>query len=262
MGKTILVIDDDSITAELLLKVVQNKGYNAITASNGKIALEKLSTISDLEVIFCDLEMPEMNGMDFIKAYQASNSAKGVTHPVIMLSSNTKPETVRQIWDVGAFDFIAKPIDYDHLVASLDLAIEHKSREDNKKNFDNISEIEHAGSFIDWEVADRLVKVLGVDVVTDVIRKFESQAFKDIWVIKDFFRNNEFRKIRVLSHRLAGTALNVGLRRVGIKCKVVETLCLNNDANILLLIEELIENIKQDLDIFKFMIKTKKRTVA
>lgn len=254
-SKRVLLIDDDLVTIGMLEKFLLSFGADPVKAANGRVALEKIAAKPGFNLIITDLEMPELNGVEFLKKIRELH----LKIPVIMMSSTPQSDVAQDVWTAGVFDFFAKPLDFSRLRSAIEQAMAVGPAV--PAHTPEIAGLQHIirqnGSFIDWEVAENLVKVLGLEIFRDTVRIFESQAFKDVWVIKAHFKDSDYSRIKTLSHRLAGAALNIGLRRVGIKCKIVETLCAGNDEKILLLIEELIENLKQDLDVLKFMISTK-----
>ena len=116
----ILLIDDDDDDQEIFLTAVQEISdtvqYNSI--SSAREALQKLSTGELVpEVIFLDLNMPLMSGQEFL--FQIKQKEKLSKIPVIIFSTSSDPSTVELTKDLGAYDFITKPGDFDQLVDIL-----------------------------------------------------------------------------------------------------------------------------------------------
>lgn len=108
MGTRVLVVDDAVLFRRIVSEVMAGiPGVEvAGSASNGKLALSRLSTLAP-DLMTLDIEMPEMNGIEVLEALQAAGSTTGV----IVLSSQTKKGsalTVRAL-ELGAFDFLTKP---------------------------------------------------------------------------------------------------------------------------------------------------------
>lgn len=105
---TVLVCDDSALMRNLISRIInENDGMTVgATAMNGRFALEKLSFVKP-DVIVLDIEMPEMNGIEFLKVRRE----RGIDIPVIILSSiATKGAGVTmQCLELGASDFITKP---------------------------------------------------------------------------------------------------------------------------------------------------------
>ncbi|GHT50199.1 chemotaxis response regulator protein-glutamate methylesterase [Spirochaetia bacterium] len=104
----VLVVDDSALMRNLISKMIEaTPGLKVLdTAMNGKMALEKIPRL-DPDVIVLDLEMPEMNGIDFLK----ERRKRGIPCPVIILSSKAEEgaAVTMEALALGASDFIQKP---------------------------------------------------------------------------------------------------------------------------------------------------------
>lgn len=108
--KRILVVDDEENARLALSKILINEGYDVASAGNGREALQYLRN-RDIELIITDLNMPEMNGLSFLRelnhSYPASN--------VIIITAYGEVESYLEAMTLGAFEYINKPIMYDDL---------------------------------------------------------------------------------------------------------------------------------------------------
>ena len=110
--KTILVVDDDDSTVELLAQLLELEGYTVLTASNGKEALESASrTVPGL--IVTDQMMPVMTGAELFRALKSSPRLRQV--PVILITS-APPAAAR---DLHWTELIRKPLDLEALLRSV-----------------------------------------------------------------------------------------------------------------------------------------------
>ena len=110
--KTILVVDDDDSTVELLAQLLELEGYAVLTASNGKEALESASrTVPGL--IVTDQMMPIMTGAELFRALKSSPRLRQV--PVILITS-APPAAAR---DLHWTELIRKPLDLEALLRSV-----------------------------------------------------------------------------------------------------------------------------------------------
>lgn len=112
-SKTILVIDDSTTNVVLLHAVLNNKGYNIETALSVKEAYNIMSKKVP-HLILLDLLMPRMNGFEFLQ--EIKNNDKLSTIPVIVVSALTDNENIKKCKELGAYDFIKKPVDIQSLV--------------------------------------------------------------------------------------------------------------------------------------------------
>jgi CheY-like chemotaxis protein len=112
MPKTILVVEDNSDTRELMHLHLKTEGYNVITASDGREGLY-LASAEHPDLIITDLNMPEVNGLDLIKQLRSLPDFKEI--PIIILTAfglDTQDEAIK----AGASRSVSKPTHFDFLI--------------------------------------------------------------------------------------------------------------------------------------------------
>ena len=110
----ILIIDDEKAIRRALREILEFEGFEIEEAENGKEGFEKeTSTVFDL--IFCDIKMPQMDGMEVLDALMKANSET----PIILISGHGNIETAVQAIKNGAFDFIEKPLDLNRILITI-----------------------------------------------------------------------------------------------------------------------------------------------
>jgi two-component system, chemotaxis family, sensor histidine kinase and response regulator PixL len=113
----ILVIDDSLTTRQNLTLTLHKAGYEVIQAGNGREALEKLRQEPRIQAIFCDVEMPIMNGFEFLNACRKQTPP--INLPIIMLSSRSSEKHRGMAKLLGASDYLTKPYLEQGLLATL-----------------------------------------------------------------------------------------------------------------------------------------------
>ena len=113
MGK-ILVIDDERTIRRALTEILVFEEFEIDEAENGKQGLDKAKTEA-YDIIFCDIKMPEMDGMEVLEGLQKAK----IETPVIMISGHGNIETAVQAIKKGAFDFIEKPLDLNRILVTI-----------------------------------------------------------------------------------------------------------------------------------------------
>lgn len=108
--KRILVVDDEENAREALSKILAHDGYDVSSAKNGVEALNYLRS-KDVELIITDLNMPEMNGMMFLRELNRIHPASNV----IMITAYGEVESYLEALTLGAFEYINKPVKYEEL---------------------------------------------------------------------------------------------------------------------------------------------------
>ena len=124
MSNILLIEDEDSIR-RVLKKVLQedNQSYKFTEATDGQ---EGISTIKkqEFDLILCDIKMPKKDGievLDFIRNHTP-------TTPVVMISGHGNLETAVKAMRMGAFDYISKPPDLNHLLSTVRSALQSKTQ--------------------------------------------------------------------------------------------------------------------------------------
>ena len=112
--KQILVVDDEENMRHLLQTLLEKKGYAVATAENGRVALELLDART-FDTILCDLRMPEMDGMTFLKRVR---DQKIDTTIIIMSAYGTIDQALETI-QLGAYDYISKPFKPAEILLTL-----------------------------------------------------------------------------------------------------------------------------------------------
>ena len=116
----ILVIDDERAIRNTLKDILEFESYTVDVAENGRIGLEKaLSGTYDL--IFTDIKMPEMDGIEFLHTYRAGIQQQGEEAPVVVITGHGSVDSAVESLKSGAFDFIQKPLDLNRLLVTMAL---------------------------------------------------------------------------------------------------------------------------------------------
>jgi DNA-binding NtrC family response regulator len=110
----VLIVDDERAIRRALKEILEYENCQVLEAENGKEGLEMIRSNS-LDVIFCDIKMPLLDGMELLD--QIQNDGNEV--PIVMISGHGSLETAVQAIKKGAFDFIEKPLDLNRILVIL-----------------------------------------------------------------------------------------------------------------------------------------------
>jgi two-component system response regulator AtoC len=109
-GKRVLVIDDEKNMRHMLQIMLNKAGYVAETASDGVDGLERMSK-TEFDFVLCDLRMPKMDGMAFLKTAHEKYPEK----TFIMMSAFGNMDDALEAMKIGAYDYISKPFKTDEV---------------------------------------------------------------------------------------------------------------------------------------------------
>ncbi len=112
----ILLVDDEQANLELFSAILEEEGYRTLSSRTALQALKLLDT-NKPDLIISDIYMPEMGGFEFYEKVQAMPGARSI--PFIFLSALTDRAHMREGKELGADDYLTKPIDIDELVTTV-----------------------------------------------------------------------------------------------------------------------------------------------
>lgn len=118
----ILIIDDERSIRNSMREILGDEGYETDVAEDGKKGLEA-AVATHYDVIFCDIKMPGMDGLEVLAAL----SENEVETPVIMISGHADIQTAVDCIKKGAFDFIEKPLDLNRILITIKNATDKAS---------------------------------------------------------------------------------------------------------------------------------------
>ena len=121
----VLVADDEDDIRKILVKRLETAGYQAITAVNGKEAVE-LATREKPDLVIMDVMMPEMDGFEATRALRSRLETAVI--PVLMLTAKRDKDSELAGLDAGADDYITKPFDKDKLLARIKMLLKRGSK--------------------------------------------------------------------------------------------------------------------------------------
>jgi class 3 adenylate cyclase len=143
----LLVLDENKVNRILLARGLEAQGHRVETAENGKQALEKLRTDS-FDLVLLDIEMPEMNGYQVLETCLQDPELRDI--PIIMTSSLDELDSVVKCIELGAEDYLNKPVNPILLRARVNASLEKKRLRDQQRKLFR--------TFATKEVADELLK--------------------------------------------------------------------------------------------------------
>lgn len=114
MSKTILAVDDSPSVRLMVRTTLSTAGYNVIEAENGEDAFAKSQT-HKIDAILTDQNMPQLDGLGFIRKFRQTAAATGV--PIVFLSTESRDTLKAQAKEAGATGWMVKPFDQQQLLA-------------------------------------------------------------------------------------------------------------------------------------------------
>lgn len=120
----ILVVDDSPVVRRVLSLTLENNGYIVLTAGNGLEAL-KIINQQDVRLVFCDIFMPKMNGIEFLKAVRSHRSKSEL--PIVMLTAAGEDAPHYEAIRAGANSLLTKPASSLEVIATAQSLIKFET---------------------------------------------------------------------------------------------------------------------------------------
>lgn len=114
-----LVLDDSRVMRRIIGSILKTNGYDVAEAGNGREGLERLKELSTPDIVLVDWNMPEMNGLEFVRHLRSD--ARYASVRVIMVTTETEMDQMSVALAAGADDYLLKPVTPDNLGAKLSL---------------------------------------------------------------------------------------------------------------------------------------------
>lgn len=167
----ILIIDDEAPIRASLKEILEYENYQVMEAEDGAEGL-KLATKFAFDVVFCDIKMPKMDGLEVLDALVE----KGIDGRVIMISGHGTVETAVQAIKVGAFDFIQKPLDLNRILLTVRHALDQGQLEQETERLTRKIQTERSTAIVGDSPAIREIVELICTVAPSDARVFITGA--------------------------------------------------------------------------------------
>jgi len=118
MIKKILIVDDSALIHQMYKMVLMRYKCTIVDAQNGRVGLEKLVQHPDIDLVLLDINMPVMNGLEFIKKVKELGTYEHI--PIVISSTEGKEEDTKRGIELGASGYVTKPIQPSDLHAVVE----------------------------------------------------------------------------------------------------------------------------------------------
>jgi two-component system chemotaxis response regulator CheY len=117
MSAKVMIVDDSLMVRQQVRSALDGAGFAVIEAHDGADALGKLVAFPETSLVILDINMPNMNGIEFLQSLRGTEQHSQL--PVVMLTTEGHPELMRQAKSLGAKGWIIKPFKAELLIAAV-----------------------------------------------------------------------------------------------------------------------------------------------
>ena len=122
MGR-LLIVDDNDLNRDMLARRLERQGFEVCLA-DGARELSKRVADENVDLILLDIEMPEISGLDALRTLRETYTA--IDLPIIMVTARNQSEDIVTALDLGANDYVTKPVDFPVILARISTQLSHK----------------------------------------------------------------------------------------------------------------------------------------
>ena len=205
----LLVADDHEANRMVLQRLLEKAGHRVVCVNGAEQVLDLLSD-ADFDAVVVDLHMPGMSGLDMLKQLRVMQASGAPYTPVMVLSADVTPDSIRRCQQAGAYAFLAKPVMAAKLLDTLaEIAA-------NGRALPGSSVVVHSQApqqgVLDTGVLDELAALgMGDNFEQQFIRQCLSDAEDCMVGMGEAGEANQWERLREQAHALRGVASNLGL---------------------------------------------------
>jgi two-component system sensor histidine kinase RpfC len=233
---SILVAEDNRINQKVIGKVLERVGHEVTIVENGEAALQAMDERA-FDLVFMDVNMPVMNGVDATKLYRFG--ALGQKHiPIVALTADATAEVSERCQRAGMDGCLTKPIEPARLIETIDrLVLANRTEESPFRDVTPNATVRNTYSgngmpAIEHDKIKELEQLGGLDFVDDLVQQFLDDSITVLRDLGDAVRIGDVESFRELAHALRSGAANVGARGVYEMClawRQIDALALESD---------------------------------
>ena len=246
-GYEILVAEDNPTNRKVLQKILERAGHRCTLVKDGDEALDLVERKS-FDAIILDMNMPTIPGTDVARLYRLMHG-HAADLPIIMFSANATPEARQESLDAGANAFLAKPIQIDMFLATLDRLVQqfhtkHPPLTKQKK-------MSHSNELLLTRANE---PILNIQALGDLEHVSKDKMFLDDLIVEFIYENKKSlmlleksllagnqEKVKDIVHSIKGSALSIGAVSLKMMCRRLEKL---SKADLEIYPEEIIQQFK------------------
>ncbi len=200
----ILVAEDNPVSQELAMNILEKQGYAVAIADNGREVLDALEK-HDFDLIMMDVQMPKLDGLETTRIIRDSNSSAFDSQiPIIAMTAHAMKEDRERCLSAGMNDYVSKPLSVKGLISVIEKHVTSRQEAQFQyldQNYDNV--------LADLDI---ILERLGGDmeIYEKIVTAFINDAPKQYIRLKKALENGDLALAGLQAHSLKGAAANVG----------------------------------------------------
>ncbi len=211
----VLLVDDNDINRTVASQILNKSGCKVVDVNSGRSALDQVQK-DKFDLIFMDIQMPEMDGIETTKRMRKLNIKK--LPPIVAMTAYSMQEDRDKFIKEGLDDYLAKPIKSDKLIDKVRSWTQFEPREVRSMVFEDKTE----DLVINQNTLNQLHRYGGKELIENVLEDFNTEATEIVDESITSFKKQDFESIQKNMHTLKGNAGTLGIERLSKQAAVIE----------------------------------------
>ncbi len=233
----ILVAEDNKANQLVILNIFKHLGIDSIDIANNGIEAVKMAVSNRYDIIFMDISMPEMDGLQACAAIRQSEDQQLHSLPVIACTAHALSGDKERFISAGMTDYVSKPINLSQLVSMLNKYIALQTEINPQQTYSNAvteqpkdpdSSNENSAPLVNEAILIQMVKDTSADVMPMLIEHYVDEARQHISKMVTALQQQEMETLKFEAHTLGSASAALGNTALAKLATEIETLCINN----------------------------------
>jgi len=220
----ILLAEDNKVNQEVIGAILRQANHNVHIAEDGEQALDALASDDEFDLVLLDMNMPKISGLDVLKQFRFMDTSAST--PVLMLSADALPETIKECMEAGANDYLTKPVSLTSLLESVSQFTTADNNAPDMLQPDSEESWIEGERVLDTGILDEFTALIkSADKLEVCIQLLEKAGHQHVSSMKTFASNGDMQGLLKVVHAYKGSAGTLGLVKVTSLCQAIEDSC-------------------------------------
>jgi CheY-like chemotaxis protein len=220
-GMRILLAEDNVVNRQLAARLLEKRGYTVIIAKNGIEALAAVER-EEIDMVLMDVQMPEMDGLEAIRAIRSNEKISERHLPIISLTAHVMKGDREKCIEAGADDYIPKPIQPANLFAAMERMRPSRPDHEPRVAAPAISDSLDTAALLERVQGDR-------GLLAEIVQLFESGLPAILQRLRESIAREDATEIARIAHTLKGSVGNFGRGEAFRAVEEMESFAKEND---------------------------------
>ena len=244
----ILLAEDNLVNQQVAGAMLNKLGLSIDVVNNGAEALLALE-IFNYDLVFMDIQMPIMDGIEATKAIRSIDSkVKNHNIPIIAMTAHALPEYSEQCFAAGVNDYITKPIAISEITRVLNQWLVQEPEAQQSTSNKSQHQDHQVNEVLSWDKVGLIERLMGdEELAITLANLFIEDIPTQIDLLKQAIVNQDIPGIKLLAHTIKGAAANIGAEKIRTMAYIIEKAAIDNNlANA----EDNVDTLRQMAELF------------